>query len=95
MTTLSTLIFSQKGLSSSFSIEGGLGTSHAPSFICLNYDIHLNDNFYWILSVGAPSLVTGLEEAAKFRNDLQIKEMRLLLQQLVIRLVRKVIFGKL
>jgi hypothetical protein len=63
MTTLSTLTFSQTGLSSSFSVEGGLGTSHAPSFICLNYDIHLNDNFYWILSVGAPSLVTGIKYA--------------------------------
>ena len=44
MISLSTLTFSQTGLSSGFSFEGGLGTSHAPSFICLNYNIHLNDN---------------------------------------------------
>ena len=50
-------------MSSSFSVEGGFGTSNAPSFICLNYDIHLNDNFYWTLSVGAPSLVTGIKYA--------------------------------
>ena len=46
-----------------FSIEGGLGTSHAPSFISLNYDIPLNDNFYWTLSAGAPSIVTVVRYA--------------------------------
>ena len=54
------LVFSQhKG----FSIEGGLGTSHAPSFICLNYDTPLNDNFYWTFSAGVPSIVTGVRYA--------------------------------
>ena len=42
-----------------FSVEGGLGTSLAPSFFALNYSIPLSDNFYWILSAGAPSIVSG------------------------------------
>jgi hypothetical protein len=59
LTTFTNVSYAQKGLS----IEGGLGTSHAPSFISLNYDIPLNDNFYWTLSAGAPSIVTGVRYA--------------------------------
>ena len=54
----------EKGLS----IECGLGTSYAPSFISLNYDIPLNDNFYWTLSAGAPSLVTGVRYVNEMNN---------------------------
>jgi hypothetical protein len=37
--------YAQNGLSKGFSIEAGLGTSHAPRIISLNYDLLLNDNW--------------------------------------------------
>jgi len=65
LTTLTNVSYAQNGLS----IEGGLGTSHAPSFISLNYDIPLSDNFYWTLSAGAPSLVTGIRYVSKMNDN--------------------------
>jgi len=68
LTTFTNMGYTQNGLSKGFSIEAGLGTSHAPSFLSLNYDIPLNDNFYWTLSAGAPSQVTGIRYVNEFNN---------------------------
>ena len=63
----------QHGLSKGFSIEAGLGTSHAPTLISLNYDIPLNDKFYWTVSTGggfggAGVLVMGIRNVNKWNN---------------------------
>ena len=63
----------QHGLSKGFSIEAGLGTSHAPTLISLNYDIPLNDKFYWTVSTGGGFggdgvLVMGIRNVNKWNN---------------------------
>jgi len=68
LTTFTNLGYAQIGLSKGLSVEVGLGTSHNPSFIALNYDIPLSDNFYWTVSAGAPSQVTGIRYVNEFNN---------------------------
>ncbi len=68
LTTLSTFTHAQTGLSKGFSIEGGLGISHSPSIIAINYDIPLNDNFYWTLSLG-DAQVTGVRYVNEMKSN--------------------------
>ena len=56
--TLITLINVNKA-QSVWSIEGGLGTVHAPNLLNLNYEYHFDKNFSWHFSAGLPSFTTG------------------------------------